>query len=303
MDRSDLANRMKSFYEEVSKTRLLRRIPTVIRIDGRAFHTFAKGFVQPFDDVLIDSMHETMKYLCENIQGCVLGYTQSDEITLILTDYKELTSDAWFNYEVQKVCSIAASMATMAFNKAFAKNVKNFDLKIACNGGTEENKRLLRIYNKAVEKGAMFDARFFNIPREEVTNLIYWRQLDASRNSVNMVGRAYFSHKELLNKSCSQIQDLLMTKGINWNNYPTYQKRGACCVKSEVVSNKESDIPYPLKAMLPQTIVKTSKECSVSKILIAKLAPSIGSVPEPNSSINTNEFVVAFFIIDTIFNI
>lgn len=260
MDRSDLASRMKSFYEEVSKTRLLRRIPTVIRIDGRAFHTFTKGFVQPFDDVLIDSMHETMKYLCENIQGCVLGYTQSDEITLILTDYKELTSDAWFNYEVQKVCSIVASMATMTFNKAFAKNVKNFDLKTAYNGDTEENKRLSRIYNKAVEKGAMFDARFFNIPREEVTNLIYWRQLDASRNSVNMVGRAYFSHKELLNKSCSQIQDLLMTKGINWNNYPTYQKRGACCVKREVVSNKESDIPYPLKVMLPQTIVKTSKE-------------------------------------------
>lgn len=260
MDRSDLASRMKSFYEEVSKTRLLRRIPTVIRIDGRVFHTFTKGFVQPFDDVLIDSMHETMKYLCENIQGCVLGYTQSDEITLILTDYKELTSDAWFNYEVQKVCSIVASMATMTFNKAFAKNVKNFDLKTAYNGDTEENKRLSRIYNKAVEKGAMFDARFFNIPREEVTNLIYWRQLDASRNSVNMVGRAYFSHKELLNKSCSQIQDLLMTKGINWNNYPTYQKRGACCVKREVVSNKESDIPYPLKVMLPQTIVKTSKE-------------------------------------------
>lgn len=265
MDRSDLASRMKSFYEEVSKTRLLRRIPTVIRIDGRVFHTFTKGFVQPFDDVLIDSMHETMKYLCENIQGCVLGYTQSDEITLILTDYKELTSDAWFNYEVQKVCSIVASMATMTFNKAFAKNVKNFDLKTAYNGDTEENKRLSRIYNKAVEKGAMFDARFFNIPREEVTNLIYWRQLDASRNSVNMVGHAYFSHKELLNKSCSQIQDLLMTKGINWNNYPTYQKRGACCVKREVVSNKESDIPYPLKVMLPQTIVKTSKEWIVDK--------------------------------------
>lgn len=268
MDRSDLASRMKSFYEEVSKTRLLRRIPTVIRIDGRAFHTFTKGFVQPFDDVLIDSMHETMKYLCENIQGCVLGYTQSDEITLILTDYKELTSDAWFNYEVQKVCSIAASMATMAFNNIFSKYVKGFDLALAYNDNgidTEENRKLYEIYNKAAKRGAMFDARCFNIPKEEVTNLIYWRQLDASRNSVNMVGRAYFSHKELLNKSCSQIQDLLMTRGINWNNYPTYQKRGACCVKREIVSNKESDSPYPLKVMLPQTIVKTSKEWIVDK--------------------------------------
>lgn len=267
MDRSDLANRMKSFYEEASKTRLLRRTPVVIRIDGRAFHTFTKGFVQPFDNVLIDSMHETMKYLCENIQGCVLGYTQSDEITLILTDYKELTSDAWFNYEVQKVCSIAASMATMAFNNIFSKYVKGFDLALAYNDNgidTEENRKLWGIYNKAAKRGAMFDARCFNIPKEEVTNLIYWRQLDASRNSVNMVGRAYFSHSELLNKSCSQIQDLLMTKGINWNNYPTYQKRGACCVKCEVL-NKESDTPHPLKVILPQTIVKTSKQWIVDK--------------------------------------
>lgn len=232
----DLGCRMKTFYEQIPKTKLMRRCPVAIRIDGKAFHTFTRGFQKPFDEVLIKSMQETMKYLCENIQGCVLGYTQSDEITLILVDYKKLTSSAWFDYEVQKICSIAASMATMAFNKAFVKEVKKYSFELSMGIHTDEERRLLDIYDKAIDKGAMFDARCFNIPKEEVTNLCYWRQLDASRNSIQMVGQANFSHKELQNKSCNDIQDMLMTqKGINWNDLPTYQKRGSCCVRNKII--------------------------------------------------------------------
>jgi tRNA(His) 5'-end guanylyltransferase len=232
----DLGVRMKTFYEQIPKTKLMRRCPVAIRCDGRSFHTFTRNFQKPFDEVLIKSMQETMKYLCENIQGCVLGYTQSDEITLILVDYKKLTSSAWFDYEVQKLCSIAASMATMAFNKAFVKEVKKYSFELSMGIHTDEERRLLDIYDKAIDKGAMFDARCFNVPKEEVTNLCYWRQLDASRNSIQMVGQANFSHKELQNKSCNDIQDMLMTqKGINWNDLPTYQKRGSCCVRNKIV--------------------------------------------------------------------
>lgn len=235
----ELGIRMKTYYEQIPKTKLMRRTPVAIRIDGKAFHTFTKGFQKPFDEVLIKSMQETMKYLCENIQGCVLGYHQSDEITLILVDYKNLNSDAWFDYEVQKICSIAASMATMAFNKFFYKNVCSFNSKNCREWIEDSNLRKQRaeyidtLY-KACEKGAMFDARVFNIPKEEVTNLIYWRQLDATRNSIQMVGQANFSHKQLHGKSCNIIQDMLMTEmGINWNDYPTHQKRGSCCIKEE----------------------------------------------------------------------
>lgn len=227
----DLGCRMKTFYEQIPKTKLMRRCPVAIRIDGKAFHTFTRGFQKPFDEVLIKSMQETMKYLCENIQGCVLGYTQSDEITLILVDYKKLISSAWFDYEVQKICSIAASMATMAFNKYFYDNVFVYNATAAVDLSNKKYP-FKEVYSKAVNNGAMFDARCFNIPKEEVTNLVYWRQLDASRNSIQMVGQANFSHKELQNKSCNDIQDMLMTqKGINWNDLPTYQKRGSCCVK------------------------------------------------------------------------
>lgn len=238
----DLGIRMKTFYEEIPKSKLMRRTPVAIRVDGRSFHTFTRGFNVPFDDVLIKTMQETMKYLCENIQGCVLGYTQSDEITLILVDYKKLTSAAFFDYEVQKNCSITASMATMAFNKAFKKNTDIYSESKAVTGylgqyyGDYENaSEQLDIYRKAFDKGAMFDARCFNIPKEEVANLIYWRQLDATRNSIQMVGQANFSHNELQNKSCNDVQNMLLTqKNINWNDLPTYQKRGSCCVKKEI---------------------------------------------------------------------
>lgn len=235
----DLGVRMKTFYEQIPKTKLMRRCPVAIRIDGRAFHTFARGFQKPFDEVLIKSMQETMKYLCENIQGCVLGYTQSDEITLILVDYKKLTSSAWFDYEVQKICSIAASMATMVFNESFSKIYsKLYRDKIEHRENVDE---LVKTYAFKAGK-AMFDCRCFNIPKEEVTNLIYWRQLDASRNSIQMVGQANFSHKELQNKSCNDIQDMLMTqKGINWNDLPTYQKRGSCCIKEEYAVNDNGE--------------------------------------------------------------
>lgn len=242
----ELGKRMKEFYEQVPKTRLVRRMPVAIRIDGKAFHSFTKGFKRPFDEILIQSMQRTMQYLCENIQGCVLGYHQSDEITLILIDYRKLTSSAWFDYEVQKMCSISASMATMAFNKYFRELTDNYLRSDAwVNHYWEEDvEKYANTLKKAINKGAMFDARCFNIPKEEVCNLIYWRQLDATRNSIQMVGQANFSHKELQNKSCNQIQDMLMTeKGINWNDFPVYQKRGSCCVKSNVTCTfaKEED--------------------------------------------------------------
>lgn len=231
MKRDDLGNRMKTFYEEIPKTKLIKRCPVIFRLDGRSFHTFTKGFKRPFDDVLIKTMQETAKYLCENIQGCQLAYTQSDEISLLLIDYQRFETSAWFDYEIQKMCSISASMATMAFNKLFEKAFKEF---VEEPDYTMRDLELFSAYSNAVKKGAMFDARVFNILKEEVTNYFYWRQLDASRNSIQMVGQANFSHKELQHKSCNDIQDMLMTqKGINWNDFPTYQKRGSCVIKED----------------------------------------------------------------------
>lgn len=219
MDKTTLGDRMKNNYENISRYYLTRRMPVIIRLDMKAGHTFTKGMKKPFDDIFVKTMQDTMKYLCENIQGCVLGYTQSDEISLVLVDYAELTTDAWFGNNLQKMCSVSASMATMAFNKFFYINMP----------ADEENSGT---YYKALEKGAMFDSRVFTIPKEEVCNALIWRQQDATRNSIQSVGQANFSQKELYGKSCNNIQDMLMIqKGINWNDYATTLKRGSCCIK------------------------------------------------------------------------
>lgn len=237
MDRSDLAERMKG-YEKRNRYYLQRRMPVILRLDMRAGHSFTKGFKRPFDEVFIKSMQNTAKYLCENIQNCKLSYQQSDEITLLLVDYDKLNTDCFFDYRVDKLCSITASMATMAFNKFFENYVDEYRFSKwdGVSNYEDDTWEYIQTLLNAVDKGAMFDARCFNIPKEEVTNNFYWRQLDASRNSIQMVGQANFSHKELQNKSCNDIQDMLMTqKDINWNDLPIYQKRGSCCTKNKVV--------------------------------------------------------------------
>ena len=118
MNKDSLGNRMKG-YENISRSYLIRRIPVIIRLDGKAFHTFTRGLKKPFDEILMNTMWETAKYLCENIQGCKIAYTQSDEISLLLTDYENIDTSAWFDNNVQKMVSISASMATLAFNKCF----------------------------------------------------------------------------------------------------------------------------------------------------------------------------------------
>lgn len=229
-----LGDRMKE-YESRNQYFLQRRTPVCIRVDMRAGHTLTRGFARPFDEVFGNAMVRTMEYCAKNIGNCVFAYCQSDEITFILIDYAKLETDAWFDYRTDKLCSISASMATMAFNKYFAEEVRNWRDKVFpinylghCIGElSPENIKLSEIYALAEHKGAMFDARCFNIPKEEACNLVYWRQLDATRNSIQMVGQANFSHSELQGKSCNMIQDMLHEeRGINWNDYPTRWKRG-----------------------------------------------------------------------------
>lgn len=232
MSKDSLGDRMKN-YENISRNYLTKRLPVIIRIDGKAFHTFTKGFQKPFDMVLMKTMWETAKYLCANIQGCKLAYTQSDEISLLLTDYEELETQSWFNYNIQKMVSVSSSIATLEFNRVICDKATEY---IANIPDTDEGivELLANTYINAVRKGAMFDSRVFTIPKEEVCNYFIWRQNDATRNSIQMVARANFSHKQLHQKNCNQLQEMLFQeKGINYNDIPTYQKRGTCIVKED----------------------------------------------------------------------
>lgn len=208
-----LSTRMKGY--ELSDTHYLkRRTPVIIRLDGKAFHTFTKGFTKPFDDILIDTMMETTRRLCAGIQCCKLGYTQSDEISLLLVDYDNIDTEPWFNNRQNKIESLSASICSVCFNVILAEKIKDIP----------------ELKDKSFT--ATFDSRAFNLPKEEVCNYFIWRQQDCTRNSIQSLGQANFSHKQLQNKSCNQIQDMLFTeKGINWNHIATKYKRGTCAVK------------------------------------------------------------------------
>jgi tRNA(His) guanylyltransferase len=207
-----LGDRMK-LYERIAESSLIPRMPVLIRVDGKAFHTFTKGMDRPWDLRLVEAMHSTARYLCENIEGARVAFVQSDEITILLTDWERYNTQSWFGYRLQKMVSVAASMATVGFNQAALTHFQ----------GSRWESRF-----------AMFDARVWNLPRHEVANAFIWRQQDATRNSVQMLARAHFSHKQCDRKSQSQLQDMLMLeKGINWNDTPTHLRRGACVVKRE----------------------------------------------------------------------
>lgn len=229
MTNDSLGDRMKK-YESTTKLQLLGRTPVIIRIDGKAFHTFAKRITNfdvdmreqntPFSGVMHNLMVETTRALVTNIQNCVFGYTQSDEISLLLRDWDTLETQQWFGGSHQKMVSISSSLATAAFNFRATK------------AGFEQT-----TFNDI----AMFDSRVYNLPKEEVTNYFIWRQQDASRNSVQMLGHHHFSQKQMHGKSNSEVQDMLMLeKGINWNDLPTWMKRGTCVTPDYVI---DEDIP------------------------------------------------------------
>jgi tRNA(His) 5'-end guanylyltransferase len=239
--KDELGDRMKDFYEDRTRYRLARRTNTIIRIDGKAFHTYTKGLERPFDLGLMEDMNKTTEYLCQNIQGAKFGYVQSDEISILITDYDDISTHAWFDGNLQKMSSIAASLATAKFNQLrmtrFARN-SEIEPKFRDESYIAESE----IENF---KLAMFDARVFQIPyQEEVFNYFIWRQQDATRNSISSVAQTYFSSKELKGKKTNDMQDMLMLqKEINWNDFSPREKRGALIRKVEKKYVRKVSVP------------------------------------------------------------
>ncbi len=235
--------RMKNSYENRSKTFLTRRTPVIIRIDGKAFHTYTRGLDKPFDEGLIQDMNETAIYLCQNIQGVKCAYVQSDEISILVTDYDNLDTQAWFDYNVQKMVSISASLATAKFNQLRLQKLIQTNVELMFDEQKEENQFLPTTSQSFISiidnfELANFDSRVFNIPKDEVANYFLARQKDAVKNSISTVAQSLYSQKELENKNGNEQQEMIFQKGINWNDFPSGHKRGRAIAKNTYVNNK-----------------------------------------------------------------
>lgn len=216
--KDSLGDRMKTF-EDAYRTHLPIRMPVIIRVDGKAFHTYTKQCERPVDQGLVKCMDQTAIELCKQVQGCQVAYVQSDEISLLLTNYQTLDTQCWFENNIQKMVSVSAGIASATFTFNSWRIWKG---KVAAPIGLE------------CIKPAYFDARVWVLPKEEVVNYFLWRQQDATRNSVQMLARSLYSHKECTDKNNSELQELCFQKGSNWNDVPTAQKRGRCIVKKTV---------------------------------------------------------------------
>jgi len=188
-----LGDRMKT-YE--SKLFLTRRMPVIVRIDGRAFHTYTKRANKPFDNDLIDCMVESAISVANDMQGFKVGYIQSDEASFLLTDYDHIETEAWFANNLQKIVSVSASTMTANFNSnAFSSPSLFFRM-----GGL-----------------ATFDSRAFVIPVSDVTNYFLWRAKDWERNSLQMYARSMFSSKQLHGKNREDMFEMLKAIGKDWH--------------------------------------------------------------------------------------
>lgn len=235
----NLGDRMKK-YEAVNKSNLIPKLPTVIRLDGKAFHTYTKQFAKPFDNSLINLMDQTAIYLCSKIQGAKFAFVQSDEISIYLSDRDSLEQQMWYDGEVQKMVSVSASMAAAKFN-----HLRFLDTLLSITGVDERT--MGARYNHIDREDilvpmtlAEFDSRVFQLPNdEELINAFIWRQQDCIRNSISSVAQSRFSAKELHKKSTKDMKQMLVDINDPWENYTTKQKSGRLIVKKLYINDIE----------------------------------------------------------------
>jgi tRNA(His) 5'-end guanylyltransferase len=214
MTRDSLGDRMKQNYERPARATLPLRMPVMLRVDGKAFHTYCRDLVRPFDESFMAAMDACAVAICTEAQGAVIAYVQSDEINILLHNYKRLDTAAWFNNDLQKIVSVSASIASMTMTAA---SVDLFG----------------RI------RPAAFDARAFVLPESEVANAFLWREQDAARNSVTMVAQTMFRESELIGRTTAERQEMIFQKsGKNWNDLPTHMRRGRCIVRETKVATR-----------------------------------------------------------------
>ncbi len=245
---SSLEDRMK-LYEQATRTVLPRRMPIIVRVDGKAFSKYTKALNKPFDRNFISVMESVAVELCREIQGAQVAFAQSDEVSVLVHGYKKFESEPWFSNQVQKMTSVAAAVAAATFTAKSWRMWTPRDIR--------EDVQLPKIDD--IEP-AYFDARVFVLPEADVNNYFMWRQRDGIRNSIQMFASSHFSHKELHKKGTGEMVDMCKAKGADWSALPPSQRQGRCVYRHhEVVdgvdrSNFRVDTNVPLFRELPAYI-------------------------------------------------
>ncbi len=248
----DLGDRMKVYESAETGRRFMDQLPICARIDGKGFSKFTRELKRPYDERLSQLMIATTAFLVDETSA-LAGYTQSDEISLLWFQ-ADPKSQLYLDRRIQKLTSILASMATAKFNAGLAAALP------------EKSGEL-----------ALFDCRVWALPnKDEAANTFLWRERDASKNSVSMAARALYSHAELQEKSGSEMQELLFQKGVNWNDFPAFFKRGTFVLRRSV---NRRFTPAELEVLPPRHAAKLDPDLVISRTEVRPVEmPSFGKV-------------------------
>lgn len=222
----------KSYFENASFSFLKRNMPMVIAVSGENYLEFIKDFQKPYDSIFILAMQNTLKHLCDAVPGCIFGYTEDFDLILVITPPENIENSSWFNYDTQKIVSLASSMTAMEFNKTFEKSAKSY---VLAGNNFDETKKInaMQGYVNAIDKGAIFSAKCFNLMADELYKYIYAKQKESINTAIKEMGRSYFKEEDLANKSSSDIQFMVFDKaGINFDDYPASFKHGSACIRN-----------------------------------------------------------------------
>ncbi len=240
-----VADRMKSYEKITANQYLTPNLPVCVRIDGKAFHSWTAGLKRPYDERIQELFDRTTSFLVEQTKPCI-GYTQSDEISLIFYNYGNPESQIFFNGKICKLNSVLASMATAKFNSLVPELLPDKSNNLA-----------------------FFDCRVWTVPdMNEAVNYLIWREQDATRNSIQSAAQSVYSHRQLHGKNTKQLNEMLFQKGINWNDYPVRFKRGA------YFQRKTIDIPFTSEELntLPEKHnALTTNNLTIKRSVVAKL--------------------------------
>lgn len=234
----------KSYYENTPFNFLKRNLPAVILISGEEYQKFTEKFQKPYDSIFLSSMQNTLVYMCSQIPGCIMGYTKEFDMTIIFNSPSNIETPSWYNFDINKITTLTASMATLKFNKTFEKSAKTY---VMSGNNFDETRKFTAMqgYVSAIEEGALFTSKTFNIQPDQIADYLFLQQKQTIDNAVHEMGLEYFKEAELADKSSSDIQFMVFDKsGINFDSYPSEFKRGTACVKNTI---KDGELISPLK--------------------------------------------------------
>ena len=246
----------KSYYEKSNFEFLSRGEAAAIIVSGENYKKFTKNFRQPFDEIFVSAMQKTLINLCKRIPTCIVGYTSQFDLAVFFDSPDGYEKASWYNYDTAKIATLASSIATFKFNKYFEKSAKSY---VMSGSNFDETRKFtaMQAYVSAIDTGAFFTAKCFNIKRDKISEYLNLFQRQTSDNAVYEIGLMYFDETELVGKTTAEIQLMVYDKAkTRLESFPSGFTKGSFCVRSDASEASAARAAWTIKDDFPNELLE-----------------------------------------------